>query len=236
MWWLKLCERWPHTGIGRVGEIHSLVNMTFTLELPTGPIVAAALNAVNSSVSVSIVNHSIRSFLFATILADRQGALDDAAYDPTLLFAATVMHDLGTGSAAPGETRFELEGADLAAEALKETAASSADIDRVWEAIALHTSPGIANRRGLLSHLTRSGIEVDFGLNHTSVQLHQAAIHAAYPRLDMTTTLVDAIVAQAARSASNAPEYSLPGDLLRERTATGTTNLEQGARGSVWGS
>ena len=73
------------------------------------------------------------------------------------------MHDLGTGDLAKGEARFEVEGADLAAAVLREHGVAEPDVDRVWEAIALHTSPGIAERRGLLAYLTREGVGIDFG-------------------------------------------------------------------------
>jgi hypothetical protein len=56
------------------------------------------------------------------LLAEHEGALNDAAYDEDLLFAAAVMHDLGLGEHAQGRARFEVEGADLAAEVLRPTA------------------------------------------------------------------------------------------------------------------
>lgn len=90
--------------------------MTPLIDLPTSPVARAALAAVTTSVSTSVAHHSIRSFLFAELLATHEGARDDAAYDRNLLFAACVMHDLGTGATATGAQRFEVEGADLAAE------------------------------------------------------------------------------------------------------------------------
>src|SRR6185437_8522778 len=131
--------------------------MTFSLDLPASPMATAALAAVRTSESPAIANHSVRSFLFAQLLAAHEGCLDDAAYDRDLLFAATVMHDLGAGALPHGANRFEVEGADLAASVLREHGAPGGDVDRVWEAIALRTSPGIADRRGLLPYLTRGG-------------------------------------------------------------------------------
>ncbi|MET8544002.1 HD domain-containing protein [Kitasatospora sp. NPDC004799] len=209
--------------------------MDFSLDLPTGPLAEAVLATVRTTETPAVANHSVRSFLFAELLAAHEGCLDDAAYDRDLLFAATVLHDLGTGSLAKGEARFEVEGADLAADLLRRHAVPEADVDRVWEAIALHTSPGIAERRGLLSHLTRAGVGTDFGLN-ADVVAHQAdRIHAAYPRLAMVRSLVDAIVERAARSDAAAPLHSLPGDLLRERRAGGLTGLERSAASCPWG-
>jgi hypothetical protein len=209
--------------------------MTFTLDLPTGPLADAVLRRVQSSESASIANHSVRSFFFAQLLAAHEGAVDDAAYDRDLLFAATVMHDLGAGDLAHGEARFEVEGADLAAALLTEHGVDANDVDRVWEAIALHTSPQIAERRGVLAYLTRGGIAIDFGLNAAVVADWEKEIHGAYPRLAMVRSLTDAIVERAARSAAAAPPYSFGAELLRERRATGATSLELGAASSPWG-
>src|SRR5882762_4563318 len=106
-------------------------HMNDILVLPTGALANASLAIARSSVSRPIVDHSIRSFLFARLLADREGCLNDADYDEDLLFAATVMHDLGIGEHAQGRARFEVEGADLAAELLREHGVSETDIDRV---------------------------------------------------------------------------------------------------------
>ncbi|WP_329240650.1 HD domain-containing protein [Streptomyces sp. NBC_01478] len=209
--------------------------MTFTLDLPTGPLADAVLRAVQSSESASIANHSVRSFFFAQLLAEHEGALDDAAYDRDLLFAATVLHDLGVGDLAQGDARFEVEGADLAAALLTEHGVDAQDVDRVWEAIALHASPGIAQRRGLLAYLTYEGIAADFGLNAEIVADWEKEIHSVYPRLAMIRSLTDAITERAARSAAAAPLYSIGGELLRERRADGITTLELAAASSPWG-
>ncbi|WP_229929088.1 HD domain-containing protein [Kitasatospora xanthocidica] len=206
-----------------------------SLDLPTGPLAEAVLAAARASETAPILNHSVRSFLFAQLLAAHDGCLDDAAYDRDLLFAATVLHDLGTGSLAKGEARFEVEGADLAADLLRRHDVPEADVDRVWEAIALHTSPGIAERRGLLCHLTREGVGADFGRGAEIVAPWEKRIHAAHPRLAMVRSLVDAIVERAARSDAAAPRYSLGGELLRERRADGVTGMELATTGTPWG-
>lgn len=209
--------------------------MSPQLDLPATPVARAALSAVNASESTSVANHSIRSFLFAELLARHEGALEDAAYDRGLLFAACVMHDLGTGTSAPGKQRFEVEGADLAAEILTQHGVSAGDVDRVWEAIALHSSPGIAERRGLLAYLTREGIRIDFGDRTDVVMSHADRIHEEYPRLDMAKSLADVILAHAVRSAGAAPRYSLPGELARERKELGVSSMELAAASCVWG-
>src|SRR6476620_4706554 len=89
--------------------------MNSVLVLPAGSLVDAALSLVRETVDKPIADHSLRSFFFARLTAQQEGLLTEAAYDEDLLFAATVMHDLGLGTLATGRARFEVEGADLAA-------------------------------------------------------------------------------------------------------------------------
>src|SRR6476659_746025 len=184
--------------------------MSDILLLPTGSLADASLEIARSSVSRSILDHSIRSFLFARLLADEEGSLHDADYDEGLLFAATVMHDLGLGEHATGEARFEVEGADLAAAVLRAHGVAERDIDRVWEAIALHASLGIAHRRGLLTSLTPEGVFIDAGrvTDGLADRLRQE-VFEAYPRAVGDRSVADAIVAHAARSEAAAPPGSL---------------------------
>ncbi|HXT90006.1 MAG TPA: HD domain-containing protein, partial [Trebonia sp.] len=86
--------------------------MNDMLALPAGPLAEASLCVVTATESKLIADHSIRSFLYARLLADQEGSRHDAAYDEDLLFAACVLHDLGLGTLAPGNARFEVEGAD----------------------------------------------------------------------------------------------------------------------------
>ena len=188
------------------------------LALPTGPLVDASLGLVRSTESQPITDHSIRSFLFARLFAEREGALNDSAYDEELLFAATVMHDLGLGEQARGHARFEVEGADLAAGVLREHGVREADVDRVWEAIALHSSHGLAERRGLLTYLTYKGVFIDAGriTDALADDLLQQVLNA-YPRPSDGPYIRDAIIAHGQRSPSAAPPGSLAAHLLLEQ-------------------
>ena len=189
--------------------------MNDILLLPTGPLVDASLALVGSTESRPIADHSIRSFLFARLVADREGCLKDAAYDEELLFAATVMHDLGLGEHARGEARFEVEGADLAAAVLRAHGVAEADVDRVWEAIALHACIGIAERRGLLTYLTYRGVFVDVGqITDVVAEALRKEVFNAYPKPSQGPYLADAIIAHAQRSPAAAPPGSLGAFLL----------------------
>jgi hypothetical protein len=211
--------------------------MTSTQEhlpvLPPSAPASAALELIRAHESPAIANHSIRCFLFGMLLAEERGVTD---FDPDLLFFSCVLHDMGLSGLGNGTQRFEVDGADVAVEFLQQQGFPAAERRIVWEAIALHTSAGIAERLGQVTELTRRGVGVDFGRDAECVSDEQAAaIHAAYPRLGMEHALADAIVGQAQLRPEKAPRYSIAAELLRERTSVGTTQLEQGAALSRWG-
>jgi len=193
--------------------------MSAVFTLPTGPLAEACLSLARTTESAPIVDHSIRSFLFARLVAEHEASLGDAAYDEGLLFAACVLHDLALGTGAPGQARFEVESADLAASLLSEYEVAARDIDRVWEAIALHSSFGIAERRGLLAYLTQRGVLIDIG-HDTRIPLERLqVVRNVYPRPANDRSIRDAIVEHASRSEAAAPPYSLAAELLRQKRA-----------------
>ena len=125
----------------------------------------------------------------------------------------------------------------MAAKFLTDNGVDVRGADLVWEAIALHSSPGIAERRGTLAYLTRRGVGIDFGSGSEFITDAQGqAVHTRYPRLRMVTSLIDEIIRHAGRRPQNAPRYSIAGELVRERGQEGNpTTMEQAALTSRWG-
>jgi hypothetical protein len=116
-----------------------------------------------------------------------------------------------------------VEGADAAAGFLDGHGVPAAARQRIWEAIALHTSPGIAERMGPVTRLTRAGVLTDFGRPPAGVPGVTAAqrgeIEGRHPRLDIERELGDAIVRQAVAKPAKAPRSSWPGGLLAAHLA-----------------
>ncbi|MDN3266733.1 HD domain-containing protein [Streptomyces sp. MA15] len=213
------------------------VTTTGVPPLPDSPVARRALALVRETESTATANHSVRSALFARLRADHEGAEAGRDYDPELLFLACVLHDIGLTQAGDRHQRFEVDGADTAAEFLTAQGLPAVDVDAVWEAIALHTTPGIAERRGTLCALVYQGTGMDFGLDTDCVDdATGAAIHAGYPRLSMATTLVDEITAQARNRPEKAPPFTLASELLRERSVPPhRTRMETMADAARWG-
>ncbi len=214
--------------------------------LPSTPLAVAALDLVQRTESPAIANHSIRSFLFARLLAPHIGAVEGQDFDEELLYLSCILHDTGLSTLAKRNTRFEVDGADRAAEFLSAQGLEAKKVDAVWQAIALHNTAVIPERMDALTSLTYQGVAIDFGGILGLPDTHQAAvtaelgavIHSSYPRFDMTTSVIDAVAEHAAiNPGTNAPRYAPPGEILRERTEFGATYAELlvAEGGSRWG-
>jgi putative intracellular protease/amidase len=183
-------------------------------------------------------HHSVRSYLFACLAAAARGLTAGEDYDDELLFLSCILHDVGLTTQADRGRRFEVDGAEAAVDLLRANGLAAARAQVVWDAIALHTSAGIAEHRGNEVALTRAGIGMDFGSDAELVPGELAAqVHDRYPRLDMARCLTDAIVGQARGRPRKAPPYTLPGGLVRERAAGSSgTGMERLAAQGRWGS
>ena len=216
-------------------QYETLVADAGILTLPSTPLSAAALDLVQTAESPAIANHSVRSFLFARLLAPHIGLVAGEDFDEELLYLACVLHDVGLSPLAKRNTRFEVDGADRAAEFLSGQGLEAQKVDAVWEAIALHNTAVIPERMGALTSLTYQGVAIDFGgalglpASHLAAVTAQigAVIHDAYPRFDMATSVIDAVAEHAASGPDNAPRYTPPGEILRERAEFGSTSAEK---------
>ncbi|MBO3662132.1 HD domain-containing protein [Microbacterium stercoris] len=160
--------------------------------IPDSAIANAAARKVSEAVSPLLFHHSRRTFLFAALHARRLGT----PVDHELLYIASLFHDIGLSQPA-GATpqRFELDGADHARAFLREHGASDAEIETVWMAIALHTTPGIPDRLAPEIALTHAGIVTDVvGLGLQDVPAAaRAEILAAHPREEFETGFLHAL-------------------------------------------
>jgi putative intracellular protease/amidase len=207
------------------------------LELPKTALCSLADELAKTTEPEFLYNHSVRSYLFARVAAASSCLTAGQDYDDELLFLSCVLHDIGLVPAHDRGNRFEVDGADSAVELLRTNGLDEPGTDIVWQAIALHTSPGIAERRKAEVSLTRKGIAIDFGGNASLVDGEFAdAVHGRYPRLDMARCLTEAIVGQALERPAKAPLYTLPAGLVRERAVQPhVTSIERLALNSRWG-
>lgn len=165
----------------------------------------------------AVFNHSIRTFIYARQVNLQQDGLQQNGVpdNDEALFLACLFHDSGTAEDNNGTQRFEVEGADAAGRFLTAEGWTPQLIQPIWEAIALHTSPGIAERSGPLARLTRIGVRIDFGSISllTDTDLVQKT-EQDYARMNIEHVLGSLVVAQAQAQSSKAPVPSWPANLL----------------------
>jgi hypothetical protein len=130
-----------------------------------------------------LFNHSVRVFVFGAMKGVRQ----NLKFDSELLYVAALFHDLGLVDAYHTDAkRFEVDGADAAREFLRSHGIADPKADLVWEAIALHTTPGIPQYMRPEIALTNAGVLMDVvgvGYDEYTPQQRDEVI-AAFPRGD----------------------------------------------------
>ena len=128
-----------------------------------------------------LYHHSRRVFLFGALSGNARGL----TYDPELLYAGAMFHDMGLMPAhASASDRFEVDGANAARDFLRSRGIDEAQIDIVWASIALHTTPGIPQYMKPEIALVTAGVEMDvLGLGFSAVStVDRETVAEAHPR------------------------------------------------------
>jgi hypothetical protein len=111
------------------------------IKIPDSTIAVQATEFLREHGSELLYNHSLRLFLFASLNGKQNGV----RYDAELFYVSTMFHDLGlTAHYRSDDKRFEVDGANAARDFLSGHGVPPQSMQLVWDAIALHTSPGIA--------------------------------------------------------------------------------------------
>jgi HD domain len=185
------------------------------MELPDTDIACAAKQFVFDASPTFVANHSLRSYLFARELATAKGLKRDVDYDDELVFLSCILHDLGVTESANGDQRFEIDGADAAAGFLRDHGVQEARVTTVWQAIALHTSIGLAHKFGAEQAIAQLGIGADIvGTDrHLLPPGFADRVHASWPRLDVGYALAEVIARHVEHNPAKGPPLTFPGHL-----------------------
>jgi HD superfamily phosphodiesterase len=128
-----------------------------------------------------LFNHSSRVYYWGALAGKHRGL----KFDPELLYAGAMFHDMGlTPQHCSPQERFEVDGANAARDFLLRHRIPQQDIDTVWTAIALHTTPGIPQHMHPVVALVTAGVEMDvlgWGYGQYSDAEREAVVRA-HPR------------------------------------------------------
>ena len=151
--------------------------------IPDSKLAREATELVRDTESPLLFNHSTRVYYFGSLAGKRRGL----KFDPELLYIGAMFHDMGlTAQHSSKSDRFEVDGANTAREFLRQHKIPQKDIDTVWTAIALHTTPGIPQYMHPVVALLTNGVEMDvLGIAYSQFSdADREAIVAAYPRTE----------------------------------------------------
>jgi len=128
------------------------------IKIPDSAMASQATELLREHGSELLYNHSLRSFLFASL----NGQRNKMRYDDELLYVSAIFHDLGlTPHYRSDDKRFEVDGANAARDFLRSFGVPQQSLQLAWDAIALHTSPGIAEYKEPEVALLNYGIALD---------------------------------------------------------------------------
>ena len=153
------------------------------VNIPDSKLAREATELVRGTESPLLFNHSTRVYYFGSLAGKRRGL----KFDPELLYIGALFHDMGlTPKYSSQSDRFEVDGANCARAFLRQHEISQPEIDVVWTAIALHTTPGIPRYMNPVIALLTDGVEMDvLGIGYSEFSdLDREAIVSAYPRTE----------------------------------------------------
>jgi len=151
------------------------------VSIPDSKLASEITELIRDTESPLLFHHSSRVYYFGALAGKHRGL----SFDPELLYAGAMFHDMGlTPKHSSAHERFEVDGANAAREFLRGHRIPQADIDTVWTAIALHTTPGIPGHMHPVVALVTAGVEMDvLGLTYAEFSdTERNAVVSAHPR------------------------------------------------------
>lgn len=141
------------------------------IRVPDSAIVRAATQLVRDTEDDLLYNHSRRVFFWGALTGERRCL----TYDPELLYLGAMFHDIGlTERYSSPDLRFEVDGANAARDFMKRYGVPERDVEDVWTAIALHTTPGVPEHMRPTIALVTAGVEMDvLGIAYDDFTLEQ---------------------------------------------------------------
>ncbi|SDF54288.1 HD domain-containing protein [Terriglobus roseus] len=140
-----------------------------------------------------LFNHSHRVFFWA----NEQGKQAGEKFDAELLFICAAFHDLGLLKKFSSEAdRFEVDGANAVRQFLEHHGVPNARIQTAWDAIALHTTPGIVAYKPIEVELLYNGVGLDvlgIGYEDFPKDIREKVV-AEYPRVDFKQGIAKAFL------------------------------------------
>jgi hypothetical protein len=149
--------------------------------IPDSKLAREMTELVKDTETPLLFHHSSRVYYWGALTGKRR----DLRFDAELLYAGAMFHDMGlTPQYASAHQRFEVDSANAARNFLRSHGIGAAEIETVWTAIALHTTPGIPPHMHPVVALVTAGVEMDvLGIAFSEfTEAERGAVVGAHPR------------------------------------------------------
>jgi HD domain len=149
--------------------------------IPDSKLAREVTELVRDTEPALLFHHSSRVYYWGALTGKRRAL----RFDPELLYAGAMFHDMGlTPAHASARERFEVDGANVARDFLRSHGIAQRDVETVWTAIALHTTPGIPQHMHPVIALVTAGVEMDvLGIAFSEfTEAEREAVVRAHPR------------------------------------------------------
>jgi hypothetical protein len=167
--------------------------------IPDTALCNSAVDLLESSSPEFLCTHCLRTYVFGSLAVRGLGR---SVADEEAAFCGAVLHDLGLVPAYRRDNRFEVDGAEAARQFCSEHRVPPERADLIWNAIALHTSVGIATRLAdeiALVHLG-AGIELfGQGLDQVPPQVVEEVLDT-FPRMNFKAEFRNLLVEHCQRN------------------------------------
>jgi hypothetical protein len=204
------------------------------VRIPDSPLARQATELVRDTESELLFNHSTRVYCFGSLAGKRRGL----KFDSELLYISAMFHDIGLTPACSSKAeRFEVDGANCARAFLRQYNISEQDVDTVWAAIALHTTPGVTQYMHPVIALVTAGVQMDVvGIGYSDFsEADRDAVVQAFPRsAHFTEDIIDAFY-NGMKHKPHTTFGTINADVLVDKDPDfQRTNLCALIRGSAW--
>lgn len=149
--------------------------------IPDSKLAREVTELVRDTETPLLFHHSSRVYHWGALTGKRRGL----RFDPELLYTGAMFHDMGlTPKHASAHERFEVDSANAARDFLRSRGIAERDIETVWTAIALHTTPGVPPHMHPVIALVTAGVEMDvLGIAFSEfAEAEREAVVRAHPR------------------------------------------------------
>jgi hypothetical protein len=174
------------------------ISLSSVLAIPDTLLAREATDLLRGHSTDLLFNHSIRVYLFAA----EQGHQRGLRFDRELLYVAAAFHDFGLiKKYSTAHERFEVDGANAVRQFLTAHDVPEEQVQIAWQAIALHTTPGVTQHMAPEVALLYTGVSLDVlgrGFDQFPSDVREAIV-AKYPRTNFKAGFLQEYVAGLAR-------------------------------------